>query len=185
MRITKIILTIILAFFILHACYIIIDGLYDKNGSAPLAIVLGNKVNEDGTLSTRLAERLNKSIELYKEDRVKCILVSGGLGKEGYWEGEKMKEYLLEHHIPNESIIVDNDGFNTEKTVVNALHVMDSMQLKSAITVSQYFHQTRIKALFRKYGFKAIESSSPTYFELRDVYAIPREMVAYYAMFLF
>ena len=57
---------------------------------------------------------------------------------------------------------------------------MDSLNFKSAITVSQYFHQTRTKKLFRNKGFDNIESASPNYFEIRDFYSIFREFVAYY-----
>jgi len=57
---------------------------------------------------------------------------------------------------------------------------MDSLNFESAITVSQYFHQTRTKFLFRKEGCKNIESSSPVYFEMRDFYSVFREFVAFY-----
>lgn len=166
--------------FLAHSIYTIIDGLNDKNTKADVAIVLGNKVNEDGTLSERLKARLDKSIEIYKNGRVKKIIVSGGLGKEGFWEANEMKKYLIENQVSNQNIIVDNFGNDTEKTVENSIIIMDSLQYKSAICVSQYFHQTRTKMLFRKKGFQNIESASPNYFELRDFYSIFREFFAYY-----
>jgi vancomycin permeability regulator SanA len=43
-----------------------------------------------------LKARLDKTIELYRNHTVKDVLVSGGFGKEGYWEGSEMKKYLLE-----------------------------------------------------------------------------------------
>ncbi|ULT23184.1 YdcF family protein [Sphingobacterium sp. E70] len=63
-----------------------------------------------------------------------------------------MKDYLVLNHIPSQKIIVDNYGNDTEKTVVNSIRIMDSLHYKSAISISQYFHQTRTKALFRKKG---------------------------------
>lgn len=170
----------LIIWFLIHSIYITIDGLNDKNKNADVAIVLGNKVNEDGTLSERLKARVDKSIELYNQKRVKSIIVSGGLGKEGFWEGNKMQEYLINNKIPTEKILVDNFGNDTEKTVENSIRMMDSLNFKSAISVSQYFHQTRTKKLFRKKGFENIESSSPDYFEFRDFYSIFREFVAYY-----
>lgn len=47
-----------------------------------LAIVIVNKVNEDGTLSERLKMRLECGLALYKNGRLKKILVSGGYWKE-------------------------------------------------------------------------------------------------------
>ena len=179
-KIIKSILLLIVVWFLIHSIYITIDGLNDKHKNADVAIVLGNKVNEDGTLSERLKARLDKSIELYNQKRVKSIIVSDGLGKEGFWEGKKMQEYLIENKIPTEKISVDNYGNDTEKTVENSIRIMDSLHYKSAISVSQYFHQTRTKKLFRNKGFENIESASPDYFELRDFYSIFREFVAYY-----
>lgn len=176
----KSIFIILIVWFIVHSIYITIDGLTDKQTNADVAIVLGNKVNEDGTLSERLKARLDKSIELFNQKRVKSIIVSGGLGKEGFWEGKKMEKYLINNKIPTDKILVDNYGNDTEKTVDNSIRIMDSLDFKSAISVSQFFHQTRTKKLFRKKGFENIESASPDYFELRDFYSIFREFVAYY-----
>lgn len=170
----------LIVWFLIHSIYSTIDGLNDKQTNADVAIVLGNKVNEDGTLSERLKARLDKSIELFNQKRVKSIIASGGYGKEAFWEGKKMKEYLVENKIPTDKILVDNFGNDTEKTVENSIKMMDSLNFKSAISVSQFFHQTRTKKLFRKKGFMNIESASPDYFELRDFYAIFREFVAYY-----
>jgi len=176
----KSIFIILIVWFLAHSIYITIDGLNDKQTEADVAIVLGNKVNEDGTLSERLKARLDKSIELFNKKRVGTIIVSGGLGKEGFWEGKKMQEYLIYNKIPTEKILVDNYGTDTEKTVENSIRMMDSLDFKSAISVSQFFHQTRTKKLFRNKGFRNIESSSPDYFEMRDFYSIFREFVAYY-----
>jgi len=176
----KSIFVVLMVWFLAHSIYITIDGLNDKQTNADVAIVLGNKVNEDGTLSERLKARLDNSIEIFNQKRVKSIIVSGGLGKEGFWEGKKMKEYLIENKIPTEKILVDNFGNDTEKTVENSIRIMDSMNFKSAISVSQYFHQTRTKKLFKKKGLENIESASPHYFEFRDFYSIFREFVAYY-----
>lgn len=168
------------SWFIIHSLYITYDGLTNPEQKAHLAVVFGNKVNEDGTLAPRLKARLDESIELYQKKQVKDILVSGGLGKEGYWEGTEMKKYLISHQIPSENILVDNFGDDTEKTVINTIRMADSLQYDKIISVSQFYHQTRIKKLFRARHFENIESSSPDYFEIRDFYSIFREFFAYY-----
>lgn len=176
----KIIFIGFVAWFIVHSIFITVDGLTDKKQNADVAVVFGNKVNEDGTLSERLKQRLNKGIELYQHKRIKMIIVSGGLGKEGFFEGDKMKEYLVKNQIPAYKIIVDNEGNDTEQTVENSIKIMKDRNFQSAISVSQYFHQTRVKKLYKKSGWENIESASPKYFELRDFYSIFREFVAYY-----
>ncbi|WP_312994428.1 YdcF family protein [Chryseobacterium flavum] len=91
-----------------------------------------------------------------------------------------MKKYLITQNIPSDKIIVDNHGDNTEKTVINTIRIADSLQYTKVISVSQYYHQVRIRKLFKKNNFDYIENSSPSYFEARDVYSVFREFFAYY-----
>ncbi|WP_326984105.1 YdcF family protein [Chryseobacterium sp. MYb264] len=179
-KIVKIIFCGLLLWFVIHSTYITIDGLSDEGKKADIAVILGNKVNEDGTLSTRLEKRLESGLELYKNHRVKKILVSGGLGKEGFYEGDKMKEFLVSKGVPNSLIMVDNFGNNTRATVENTMQLKKKLQFKSLIVISQYFHVTRTKKLFEDKGFLEVSSASPKYFEWRDLYAILREFPAYY-----
>ncbi|MDQ0594683.1 vancomycin permeability regulator SanA [Chryseobacterium ginsenosidimutans] len=179
-KICKVIASIFVAWFIIHSLYIVIDGVYDQKKSGDLAVILGSKVNENGTLSKRLEKRLESGIELYRNHRIKRILVSGGLGKEGFYEGDKMREFLLLKGIPDSLIIIDNHGDNTRATVENTLQLRSKLNFNSIIVVSQYFHVTRTKKLFKDQGFENVTSVSPDYFEWRDLYSILREFPAYY-----
>ena len=170
----------IISWFLIHTLYIVVDGLSDKGENADIAVILGNKVNEDGTLSERLEKRLETGIELYKNLRIKKILVSGGWGKEGFFEGSKMKEHLIKNGIPDSIILVDNEGNNTRLTVENTLKFQQKYKFKSIIIISQYFHVTRTKKLFKEKGFADVTSASPRYFEWRDLYSLVREFPAYY-----
>lgn len=179
-KILKSITMIFLLWFFTHTAYIVYDGFRMPGSHADIAVILGNKVNEDGSLSTRLKKRMETGAMLYKSGLVDKILVSGGLGKEGFWEGDKMKEYLIENNIPDSVIIVDNGGNNTELTVRNFIYLHEKSRIKNVIVVSQYFHITRIKQLMKMNGFDAVQGAAPVYFEWRDIYAIPREFIAYY-----
>ncbi|WP_419870547.1 YdcF family protein [Chryseobacterium sp. CT-SW4] len=170
----------ITGWFLIHSLYIINDGLTDTLQKADIAVIPGNKVNEDGSLSKRLEARLNTAFELYKHQRVKKIIVSGGLGKEGFYEGDIMKDYLLYKGVPDSLIIVDNYGNNTQATVDHTLAMRKDLGFNSIIVVSQYFHVSRTKKLFKERGFSNVSSVSPHYFEIRDLYSIIREFPAYY-----
>lgn len=171
---------ILLLWFAGHIVYVVVDGLTDEGKIADVAVILGNKVNSDGSLSTRLRRRLECGQKLYTSGRTRKLLVSGSLGKEGFLEGDKMKAFLAEHGVPDSAIIIDNHGDNTLATVRNTLRMKDSLKYESLLVVSQYFHVTRTKMLFRKQHFTAVSSVSPRYFEARDAYALLREFVAYY-----
>lgn len=176
----KLFLNIILLWFAAHTIYVIADGTGDKGATADVAVVLGNKVNEDGTLSERLQKRLECGLEVYRQGRVKMLLVSGGLGREGHYEGDKMRDFLLQQGVPDSCVLVDNYGNNTLATVDNTLRLKDSLHFNSVLIVSQYFHITRTKMLFRKRGFHNISSASPNYVRGRDIFALVREFFAFY-----
>lgn len=180
LKIFKITGILFLLWFVAHSLYITINGLSDNGKKADLAVILGNKVNEDGTLSERLEKRMESGVSLYRQHRVKKILVSGGLGKEGFYEGDRMKEYLVSKGIPDSLIIVDNKGNNTRATVENTIKLKQRLGFSSLIVVSQYFHVTRTKKLFKDKDLHNVSSVSPLYFEWRDLYSIVREFGAYY-----
>ncbi len=117
MHILRRILWAFLIWFTLHSVFIICDGLWDRGNKADVAVVMGSKVNPDGSLSSRLQARVDCAYDLFKSGRVKSIFVSGGRGDEGFYEADIMKTYLLSKGVPDSSVIVDNFGFNTMATV--------------------------------------------------------------------
>ena len=121
---------------------------------------------------------MDKGIELYKDSLVKEIVVSGGLGKEGYYEGSKMCEYLLQNGIPKKSIIIDNQGNTTTATAINFRRM--NLKINSVTVVSQYFHISRCKLAFENEGFKNVKGAHCNYFEPRDVLSTTREFFGYY-----
>ena len=164
----------------IHSLYICYIGLQNNYQACYYAVVLGNKVNEDGSLSLRLKARLDKSIELYQRKFIYKIIVSGGLGKEGFYEAEKMKDYLLLNGVSDSNIIIDNYGNNTIGTCMNAKKIIQDKSQKLMI-ISQYHHLFRCKTIFENEGFQKVYLASPMYFELRDIYALIREFFAYYS----
>ena len=184
LRKAKIILSVLAAWVAVHTLLITLDGLQDNQQHADIAIILGNKVNEDGTLSERLAQRLACGLALYRSGRVPRLLVSGGLGKEGFLEGTKMRYYLRAHGVPDTVIVVDNAGNNTQQTVRNTVRLQPVLRFQRVLVVSQFYHLSRTKMLFRQAGFTKVSGASPVYFEWRDVYSLLREFVAYYQALL-
>ena len=56
-------------------------------------IVLGNKLNKDGTISNKLKNRLDYFLTNY--DNKSYVILSGGLTGDIQSESSAMKEYLL------------------------------------------------------------------------------------------
>lgn len=170
----------LLLWFAVESMITIIYGLLDEDiQQADYAVVLGNKVNVDGTLSERLEARMQKGLELYQKGIVKRIIVSGGLGKEGHWEGSVMANYLYQHNVPQNKVIVDNQGNTTFLTAQNTHKLITNTQSK-IIVVSQYHHIRRTKLSFKKMGFVNVYGAHAEYWEWRDFYSIFREFFAIY-----
>jgi vancomycin permeability regulator SanA len=185
LRKAKYSLAILAAWVLVHTLFITWDGLRSGQQRADIGVILGNKVNEDGTLSERLRQRLVCGLALYRSGRVGRLLVSGGLGKEGFYEGDKMRDYLRAHGVPDTAIIVDNAGNTTQQTVRNTARLRSALHIRSVLVVSQFYHISRTKLLFRQAGFVEVSGASPVYFEWRDLYSLLREFVAYYQALLF
>ncbi len=171
------------SFFTIHTIVISADGLNNhtaNNIQADVAVILGNKVHPNREVSKRLKARLNRGVELYHNKQTPHIIVSGGLGKEGWNEAIVMRDYLLAQNIPLKAIIVDEQGNNTRLTALHTQAIMQQKELKSVIVVSQFYHISRTKLAFKQLNIQKVYGASPTYFEWRDMYALLREWPAYY-----
>ena len=183
-RRTRIVLLVLLLWFLLHAIYISFDGLRTFRGDADIAIVFGNPVSADSSLSPWLQGRVDQASLLYKSGRVKKIFVSGGPGDYGVPEGDAMKSYLLKKNLPDSVIIADNAGKNTYYTAKDFLRLNDSFHFASAIIVSSFYHASRAKYIIKKLGFPAVYSVSSKRYFFQDAYGIFREFFAFYEYLL-
>jgi vancomycin permeability regulator SanA len=176
------------AFFLLswiavHIIYISIDGLQTFKGEADVAVVLGNRVFADGRLSGWLQGRVDMALALYKEKRVKKIFASGGISTPedgGYPEGDAMKQYLLNHGVPATDIISDNAGQNTFLTAKDFMEWNVSQHYHSVVIVSQFYHITRSKYIFKKMGCKNVASAASEKYTWADITGTLREVPAFY-----
>jgi len=175
------VLIFLLLWFFIHTIFVLWVGLNEDIKQADVAIVLGNKVDENGIPSLRLQSRLDRAIELYYQGIAEQIIVSGGRGIEGYEEAEVMRDGLVKAGIPATNIIVDKQGYDTFQTAQNSKLIMEARGFKTAIVVTQYYHIVRTKLAFKQFGIEPVYSAHAEMRpEIRDPYALLREFVAYY-----
>lgn len=164
----------------LHCAYVAYDGLHDYPGKADVAIILGNPVFEDGSLSPWLKGRVEAALELYKTGRVKMIFASGGSKGSPIPEGDAMKKYLIDKGVSSKDIIADNHGENSYLTAKDFITLNDSLHFSSAIVVSSFYHITRCKYIIKKLGFKNVEGFASHHYFSNDAYGLFREFFAFY-----
>jgi vancomycin permeability regulator SanA len=173
-----------LAWFFLHSLWVVNEGLHDFTGKADVAIVLGNTVFKDGSLSPWLKGRVDQALHLYRNRQVKKIFVSGGIGTSFYPEGDGMHNYLLAQGVPDHDILVDNYGDNSYLTAKNFLAYNQTAHYTSAVVVTSYYHITRCKYIMHKLGLPAVESDYSHYTTVYDWYGLTREFPAFYKYWL-
>ena len=157
---------------LLLAFSIVFYGLKDDIQTSDAAVILGSKVEMNGQPSARLTARLDRGLALYKSGVTHILIVSGGTGIEGFNEATVMRSYLHQKGIPLSSIIVDEQGNNTEATAKHCAEIMKSHNFKSVILITQYFHVARTHLALKGQNIETIHSAHAYYFELRDVYSL-------------
>lgn len=166
---------------LLASAVLVASGLNDEIQKADVAVVLGNTVNPDGSPSNRLAARLDRAAELYHQGLFQNVIVSGGVGREGFDEAAVMKHYLTSKGIPPGNIIVDSLGTTTAATAKNTATIVQQHRWKSVLVVSQYFHIPRCRLALTGAGVALVYAAHAHFFELRDVYSTVRELIGYAA----
>jgi vancomycin permeability regulator SanA len=154
-------------------------GFFDRVEKADVAVVLGNYVLKDGQPSPRLKARLDKGLALYRQGLCEAVIVSGGVGKDGYDEAPAMKRYLVDHGVPADKVIPDSTGANTRMTARNTARILREHGWRSAIAVSEYYHLARCMLAFSQNGIAPTYRAHAPFFELRDAYSVPRDAAAF------
>lgn len=177
----KMVVLFFIIWITLHSIYICIIGLNDSIKKSDCILILGNRINEDGTLSNRLQSRVDKGFELYQSKISNKIIVSGGLDKTGFYEASEMRNYLLKKGVKPSDIITDTLSLTTYETMINYSNIAKQNEFNSTIIVSQFFHIHRSKAMLESLSIQNNFHAHASYFELKDIYYILREFVAYYS----
>ncbi len=103
----------------------------------------------DGEPSPYLAHRLDAAAELYREGRIKVVLVTGDNSREEYDEPDAMRTYLTRQGVPDARIVSDYAGFDTWDSCVRAKKIFG---VDRAVLISQGFHIRRAVALCQEAG---------------------------------
>jgi vancomycin permeability regulator SanA len=119
---------------------------------APVALVLGAQVYPSGTPSPFLAARLDLAHRLYRDGKVRVVLVSGDNMAPEYNEPDAMRDYLISAGMPPEAVIADYAGFDTYDSCARARRIFGVDQL---VVVTQGYHLPRAVATCRALGVDA------------------------------
>src|SRR6185312_13797046 len=157
-----ILLSIVLSGYLFHiAREIERQSTIDEAQPADVIIVLG-AAEYRGKPSPVLQARLNHALMLYLKGLAPYVLTTGGAGGDPvFTEGEVGRAYLTQHGVPSEAILVEPEGSTTAQSIASAVEIMNRMNFKSCIVVSDGYHIFRAKEMLESEGMVVYGSPRP------------------------
>jgi vancomycin permeability regulator SanA len=180
-RLTRLAISVAFLWLLAHTILLFTDGFRQPTLPSDVAVVLGSRVYPSGQPSSGLERRLERAEQIYRTGQIKAIIVSGGLGAEGFNEADVMRAFLIAHGVPAGKIIVDKSGNNTRLTAIHTREIMQAHEWHSVIAVSQYYHVPRSKLALRQEGLEQVSGAAAEYrFAWTDPISIAREIAGFY-----
>ena len=119
-----------------------------------VGLLLGTaKYYKDGGINLYFKYRIDAAVELYNNDKIDFILVSGDNSTQYYNEPITFKKELIKRGIPEEVIFLDYAGFRTLDSVVRAEAIFGQ---EDFTVISQQFHNERAIYIAGERGINAI-----------------------------
>ncbi|MFB8243530.1 vancomycin high temperature exclusion protein [Streptomyces sp. NPDC055952] len=157
--------------------HLVADGRLRSAADVPrtdVAVVFGAGL-WGGEPSPYLAHRLDAAAGLYREGKVRVVLVTGDNSREDYDEPDAMRAYLTRHGVPDGRIVSDYAGFDTWDSCVRAKKIFG---VDEAVLISQGFHIRRAVALCRAAGVESYGVGVDAVHDATWYYGGAREILA-------
>lgn len=148
-----------------------------------VGVVLGtSRYLQSGKPSPEFRGRIAAAAELYKNGKVKHLIVSGANPDSTYNEPRHMYRELVQQGVPESAITMDFAGFRTFDSIVRAQAVFG---LTRFTIVTQKYHSYRAVFLGRKMGLNVIAYLAPATSDggpgnrhpMREVFARPKAIL--------
>ncbi len=110
-----------------------------------IGIILGHRLSDDGTGSSRLYSRLDSALLVETRFHPDRWIVSGGMAnpKAGISEAAVMRDYLLAHGISEDRILVEDQSRSTRENARFALEIARRCSADSLLLITSSDHLTR------------------------------------------
>lgn len=145
----------VLLFFGIMIGMLIHDAYTKPKQDADYMILLGARV-KGSQITTNLKYRLEVATEYLSDNLDTMVVVSGGQGEgENLSEAEAMRNYLIEHGILADRILLEDGSVNTDQNIRNSLNMIQDYEksqsrttepksrVKRIVLVSNGFHLYR------------------------------------------
>jgi len=141
----------------------VMHGAYDHvDGEPEVMLILGCQVKPWGP-SILLQDRLDEALDYLQAHPDMTIVVSGGQGPdEPVSEAQAMADYLMEHQVSKEQILLEDQSHNTVQNFRNSRALLEDtgfdLEETEVLVVSNGFHLTRARMLAKRIGFEEVST---------------------------
>ena len=123
-----------------------------EQDSYDCAIVCGCRVKEDGTPSDTLKARVYKAVELWKDKKVKYLIMSGAAVHGEFVEAEAMKRYAMELGVPGEYVLEEKQAVSTYHNLQYSCQMMRNCNFRDCVVVTSGWHLRKADHYTRQKG---------------------------------
>ena len=132
----------------------VLYGSYDHiQGDPQIMVILGCQVKPWGP-SVLLQDRLDKALDYLEDHPHLTIVVSGGQGPDEHIsEAQCMYDYLTEHGVDGEQILMEDQSSNTVENLRYTIELLADEGYDTTadmVVVSNGFHLTRVRMLWSR-----------------------------------
>jgi uncharacterized SAM-binding protein YcdF (DUF218 family) len=122
----------------------------DLHGDPQVMVILGCQVKPWGP-SILLQDRLDTALDYWEDHPELLVVVSGGQGPdEPESEARAMADYLIDHGVAEDQILLEDQSHNTWQNLTYTLALLREQEVGTGqvLVVSNGFHLTRVRMLF-------------------------------------
>jgi uncharacterized SAM-binding protein YcdF (DUF218 family) len=137
-------------------------GREDQARPSDAIVVLGARVNADGSPGSDLTSRTYHAVDLWQAGTAPNLICTGGFRDEPLSAASVCKRFAASLGVPAESIFLADGSTNTIEDAQSTREVMAREGWRSAVLVSHPLHLFRARWLFRRAGIDAVTSPTST-----------------------
>ncbi|MDH5607974.1 MAG: YdcF family protein [Cyclobacteriaceae bacterium] len=131
---------------------------------ADIAVVLTGMINPYARIDDQLsfdegADRITEAIRLYKQEKVKKLLISGGFAlwsDASFTENTSLVRIAIEFGVNPADILIEDKSRNTHENALFTAQILQTQPQSRLVLITSAFHMKRASGCFRHEGLSTI-----------------------------
>ena len=110
-----------------------------------VVIVLGNRLNDDGSITEIMRKRLSATIRLNKLFAPTKIILSGGVAnpKAGVSEAQVMRDYLVDSGVDSDKLVLEDKSMTTKQNAEYSIPIAAKLGATEILLCTSTEHMQR------------------------------------------